>query len=77
MKTIKVFKAQRIMDEIPSVQIVLDVELPRLRHESVYEYQAKEIEDALHFTLPGATYDQLLGLMLARKASHFRVAHQT
>ena len=36
---------------------------------------AEAIEDALIHSLPGGTYDRLLGLMLARKASHFRVSH--
>jgi hypothetical protein len=38
--------------------------------------QAKQIDEALAHSLPGGTYDRLLGHMLARKASHFRVAHQ-
>ena len=37
--------------------------------------QAMEIEITLHMSLPGGVYDRLTGLMLARKASHFAVAH--
>lgn len=44
------------------------------RAHAFYEEQARQIEEALHGSLPGGTYDRLLGLMLARKASHFRVA---
>jgi hypothetical protein len=38
---------------------------------------AQRLEEALHNSLPGGTYDRLCGLMLARKASHFRVSHAT
>jgi hypothetical protein len=40
-----------------------------------YEEQAQMIERVLYGTLPGGTYDRLLGALLRRKASHFRVAH--
>jgi hypothetical protein len=40
-----------------------------------YDNQARQIEEALHRSLPGGTYDRLVGRMLARKATHFRVAH--
>ena len=40
-----------------------------------YDNQARQIEEALHRSLPGGTYDRLVGRMLARKASHFRIAH--
>lgn len=36
---------------------------------------AEAIEDGLHNSLPGGTYDRLCGLLLARKATHFRVPH--
>lgn len=39
-----------------------------------FDQQAEELEVALVNCLPGGTYDRLLGRMLARKASHFRVA---
>lgn len=41
-----------------------------------YDEQARQLEEVLIRTLPGGTYDRLLGRMLARKASHFRVAHE-
>lgn len=40
-----------------------------------FSAQAALLEDALHKILPGGTYDRLLGLMLARKSSHFIIAH--
>ncbi len=40
-----------------------------------FEEQAQQIEESLWASLPGGTYDRLLGRMLARKASHYRVAH--
>jgi len=40
-----------------------------------YTEQALAIERALYGSLPGGTYDRLLGLMLQRKSTHFRVAH--
>lgn len=41
-----------------------------------FDEQARQIEEALHHSLPGGTYDRLLGRMLARKATHFRVSHE-
>lgn len=40
-----------------------------------YDQQAQEIEEALYRSLPGGTYDRLVGRLLARKATHFRVPH--
>jgi hypothetical protein len=40
----------------------------------VFDSQAEAIETALHDSLPGGTYDRLLGRMLERKATHFRVS---
>jgi len=42
-----------------------------------YEAEARKIERLLYATLPGGTYDKLAGLMLLRKASHFRVSHES
>lgn len=44
-------------------------------YESVFNLDAMTLEDALHSSLPGGTYDRLLGRMLARKSSHFVVSH--
>jgi len=40
-----------------------------------YASQAQLLERRLHGTLPGGTYDRLLGLMLTRKASLLKVAY--
>lgn len=40
-----------------------------------YDGQAQQIEETLHRALPGGVYDRLVGRMLTRKASHFRIAH--
>jgi hypothetical protein len=37
--------------------------------------QARQLNEALYTALPGGVYDRLCGHMLARKASHFGVAH--
>ena len=42
-----------------------------------YDSEAAILEDVLYSTLPGGTYDRLLARMLARKSTHFRVAHGT
>jgi hypothetical protein len=38
--------------------------------------QASDLEEALYNSLPGGTYDRLLGIMLKRKSTHFIVSHQ-
>lgn len=40
-----------------------------------FDDQARQIEEALHRSLPGGTYDRLTGRLLERKATHFRVRH--
>jgi len=66
-------------DEIPSATLVMFTEIPYPRSvkasDIVFLDDATEIEALLHATLPGGTYDWLLGLMLKRKASHFIVPH--
>ncbi len=46
-------------------------------HRAVFEKEAALIEDALYNSLPGGTYDQLVGLFLKRKSSHFIVSHSS
>jgi hypothetical protein len=48
---------------------------PLLETAKFADNQAQVLEDALYDSLPGATYDRLLGRMLARKSSHFIVSH--
>lgn len=40
-----------------------------------YDEYALRLEGLLINSLPGGLYDRLLGRMLERKATHFRVAH--
>jgi hypothetical protein len=42
---------------------------------SEFEMEAQTIFRALRDSLPGGTFDQLVGLMLQEKASHFIVSH--
>lgn len=46
-------------------------------HHAFFLKEAAEIEKALYESLPGGTYDRLVGLFLQRKASHFIVSHQS
>lgn len=41
-----------------------------------FRAEAMRIEQALMGSLPGGLYDQLLGAMLERKATHFIVRHR-
>lgn len=40
-----------------------------------FDSDSEAIEIGLWRSLPGGTYDRLLGRMLTRKATHFRVLH--
>lgn len=40
-----------------------------------FDAQAEKLEIALHCSLPGGTYDRVLGRMLKRKSSHFIISH--
>ena len=79
--TISVAKATTAAgDSIPDGVISISEQVPGFTDmvvaEDWFETQAQNIEGALYNFLPGGTYDRLTGLMLARKASHFRVAHR-
>jgi len=79
-RSIDVYRAQPIGDkEAPWCQIEIGVPIPRRETLEegafLFELDAKQLEFALHESLPGGTYDRLLGLMLKRKASHFIVSH--
>lgn len=50
-----------------------DIQMPQA--ETLFASDASRLEDALYHSLPGGTYDRLLGAMLERKASHFIVSH--
>ena len=62
-----------IADRIPAAHHGESFDLAQW--ESFLESQAGAIERVLHASLPGGVYDRLLGRMLARKASSYRVAY--
>jgi hypothetical protein len=82
MKTIFTYKAQATIPEEPIEGMMIDInaEIPNIKGlhewEMVMGKEAAALENALYFSLPGGIYDRLLGVMLERKSSHFRVAHQ-
>lgn len=75
-----IHKAQRrlVSEEVESANILIDREVPsfdRLEDaDAVYLKDAQELCAVLYATLPGGTFDRLLGEMLKIKASHFRVS---
>ena len=80
MKTIKISKAQPIRDQkIESVTIEIDQEFPDTESDALgklwHHGDAADLEGALYNALPGGTYDRLLGMMLSRKASAYRVTY--
>ena len=80
---ITISKAQPTGDQvIPDAHIHITGEQPEFDFRSglavwgiYFDEQAEAMELALHGSLPGGTYDRLLGRMLERKASHLRLAH--
>ncbi len=84
MADVTVYKADAVgqLPLAPKAHIHIEQELPEFRRDSdtltllaiQYDQDAEAIEFALIESLPGGTYDRLLGRMLGRKASHFRVA---
>lgn len=80
MKIINAYKAQRVIEPVESRHIVIEQEMPNFtllsEQDKVCDKEASSLENALYKSLPGATYDRLLGVMLERKASHFRVSHE-
>lgn len=84
MNTVKLttFKAQPTVDPVPNATISITEELPAYetfgsleKWDRFLDTPAEEIEGVLLQSLPGGVYDRLLGLMLTRKSSHFRVSH--
>lgn len=84
MADVTISKAQAVGDqEVPDAHIHITGEQPEFGFRGglavwgiYFDEQAEAIELALHGSLPGGTYDRLLGRMLLRKASHFRVASE-
>jgi hypothetical protein len=78
MKTIATYVASPIGDNEPdTVNLIINLPLPCFdslaEAEAHHEAVASMIFDALVNSLPGGTFDRLLGLMHARKASLFSV----
>lgn len=80
MKTVHVFKAQPSSEPVQSVQILIEQEIPEFsklsEQDSACDRVVLSLETALYDSLPGAVYDRLLGWMLQRKSTHFRVTHE-
>lgn len=78
-KLVEIHKAMPSPAALPSTVISIVDEIPEfteLKYQDNFcDKEAAELEEALYGCLPGAIYDRLLGLMLRRKASHFRVTH--
>ena len=66
---------------VESVVISIDEEIPDFEKlkaaDEFYLSEATKLESALYGVLPGGTYDRLLGKMLERKSTHFRVSHES
>ena len=82
---LNIYKAQATGDKaVDDVQISISAAFPDMYRfeyplkaaEALFSKEAECLEEALHASLPGGTYDHLLGKMLARKASHFVVSHR-
>ena len=79
-RVITISKAEQIgTEQIKTARIHISRRVPRFdeleEQADYFTFEAKSIERALWHSLPGGTYDRLLGEMLQRKASHFIVAH--
>lgn len=85
-KVYNIYRAQPIGTEQPEVvQIVIEQNFPDLpgrgrlsdvlaEAAQVFDKEAQMLFEALQ-SLPGGTWDRLLGKMLEHKASHFVVGH--
>ena len=70
---------------VPTFSISAHTEMPDRKagmeavadSETIFEHDASQIADALIGSLPGGTLDRLVGKLLAYKASHFIVNHET
>lgn len=76
-----IYKAQATGGEaVDDVQISIQEPIPRMcsldAATGTFSKDAEALEAALYRSLPGGTYDRLLGKMLERKATHFVVSHQ-
>ncbi len=84
MKTIEIYVGQPIgNDEVQPLAIILKNTFPDCKDKdwmekskSLFKSEAEKLEKILIDSLPGGTYDALLGEMLKRKASCFVVSHK-
>lgn len=76
MNTIHIQKAQPTVNDVASVTIIIDEEIPDMKVRDAdehYNEQASTLYQALKYSLPGGTYDRLLALMMTDRASLFVV----
>ena len=79
-KTLNLMKAVQMIDrEVHNTTILFKDTFPDnaslKESDKLFELEATALENILINTLPGGTYDRLLGKMLQRKSSHFIVSH--
>lgn len=64
---------------VPDTHIQIRLALPHFdglqAWDAYTDREAYVLEEALSEALPGGTYDRLLGRMMTRLATHFRVSH--
>ena len=83
MKVVMAYKAQRINRDEPteSLSIICEQELPKFvgapsgTQRLAHEHDAAVIAKALRDTLPGGTFDRLIGELLRMKASDLVVSY--
>ena len=77
---VKFHKAQPTVIPVELVNIIIDEEIPNIKSlEQQDDFcfdEATRLENALYWSLPGATYDRLFSAMCIRKELHFRVRHE-
>ena len=79
---LSVYKAQATGDQVvEDAEIAITTTIPTMQSldhtDALFCIDAGALESALYGSLPGGTYDRLLGKMLARKATHFVVSHKS
>ena len=75
-----IHRAQPIGDETVKIRVIhIQETIPDCEDipeaDTLLSLDANKLHEALYQSLPGGTYDRLLGLMLQKKASHFIVPH--
>lgn len=89
MKEIEIYKAQKINNEIESINIIIDEEVPNITYDpslestiklikkcdDLYNEQAEKLSNALTNSLPGGVIDRLLICLLEHKKSILKVKY--